>query len=371
MSPPKMPSSPSPDQVSQHYTSALRLHLNKRGRGTPIGARTLAGEALGLGMPASDLERMHRNATRSLREDPRLDGRRTESLLRSFAFCTAVRVAYDCGRSAARDAQARARRHSTSLALEAARRKTGETKLRVGNEKYLRLLRESASMQAKLRQLARQVLSAQEDERREISRELHDEVVQTLVGINVELATLGKTASRGAQSLRSTIARSQRLLENSVNLVHRFARKLRPAVLDDIGLISAIHAFCKEVSDRKSLRIEIKACAEADMLDSAMRTVLYRVAQEALVNVVRHARATKVLLTIRRVDGWICMDVHDNGISFPVEQTMAGNKSRRLGLIGMRERLEMVGGGLAIESAPQQGTTIRARVPAEGGQPFR
>jgi signal transduction histidine kinase len=110
-------------------------------------------------------------------------------------------------------------------------------------------------MQAKLRSLAHQVLSAQENERREISRELHDEVVQTLVGINVELAALAQAAAVGTEAFRAKIANTQQLVERSVNAVHQFARDLRPAVLDDLGLIPALEALMKSVAARNNLRI--------------------------------------------------------------------------------------------------------------------
>src|SRR5690606_20828483 len=99
-----------------------------------------------------------------------------------------------------------------------------------GKEQYAALLTESQIMQGKLRQLTRQIISAQEEERKEISRELHDEVVQTLVGINVQLTALGRDAAIGLSSLRAKIVRTQRLVEHSVDAVHRFARELRPAV---------------------------------------------------------------------------------------------------------------------------------------------
>jgi signal transduction histidine kinase len=223
-------------------------------------------------------------------------------------------------------------------------------------------------MQKKLRHLARQILSVQEEERREISRELHDEVVQTLVGINVELAALGKGASLGLRALKAKIARTQRLVEKSVNAVHRFARELRPAVLDDLGLIPALHAYMKTLAERNQLKIRLTAFAGVENLDSARRTVLYRVAQEALTNVARHAQAGLVDVTITKVPGAARMEVHDDGKSFQVPQTLSARTNKRLGLLGMRERVEMVGGTLAIASAPGQGTTVRAEIPfARGG----
>jgi signal transduction histidine kinase len=217
-------------------------------------------------------------------------------------------------------------------------------------------------MQKKLRHLTRQIIATQEEERKAISRELHDEVVQTLVGIHVELAALAEQAAASAPALRTQLARTQRLVENSVQAVHRFARGLRPAVLDDLGLISALHAHCRQLAKRKKLAIKLTAFRGVDALGGAERTVLFRVAQEALANVVRHARATQVRINLQRNGEMLRMEISDNGKSFAVEKTLR-RKNNRLGLLGMRERVEMIGGSLTIESAPGSGTTVRADVP--------
>ncbi len=249
--------------------------------------------------------------------------------------------------------------------LTAANRRLGVSveSTRLGKEQYHKLFLESQAMHKKLRQLTHQIISAQEEERKEISRELHDEVVQTLVGINVELAALGKGASVGVQTLKEKIAHTQRLVENSVNAVHRFARELRPAVLDDLGLIPALHAYGKSLAERKKFKIHMTAFEGVEALGGAKRTVLFRVAQEALTNVARHAHATHVKMSISEVSGAIRMEISDNGQSFAVEKTLTARNHNRLGLIGMRERIEMVGGKLAIESTLGKGTTVRAEIP--------
>lgn len=235
--------------------------------------------------------------------------------------------------------------------------------LRKSKEEYRSLYVESEFMQKKLRHMARQILTAQEDERRHISRELHDEVVQTLVGINVQLSALGHAAGLAPQALRARITRTQRLVEKSVGAVHQFARELRPAVLDDLGLIPALHAYIKGVAAQKKLKIRLTAFAGVEGLDNARRTVLYRVAQEAVTNVVRHAHASAVKIDITAIPGAVRMLVHDNGKSFRVLQALSATTNRRLGLLGMRERVEMVGGSLVITSTPKEGTTVCAEIP--------
>ena len=236
-----------------------------------------------------------------------------------------------------------------------------------GREEFRVLFLESELMQKKLRQMTRQVLTAQEDERRLISRELHDGVVQTLVGINVELAALGQTDALTSRPLQARIARTQRLVETSVNAVHQFARELRPPVLDDLGLIPALHAYIKILAARKKLKIHLRAFAGVEALDNDRRTVFYRVAQEALTNVGRHARARHVQVSLRKVGNVVRLEIQDDGKSFRVLQALAPKTNQRLGLLGMRERVEMVGGTLVIESASGRGTLVRAEIPFHRG----
>jgi two-component system CheB/CheR fusion protein len=222
---------------------------------------------------------------------------------------------------------------------------------------------EAQVMQKRLRHLTHQILSAQEEERKKISRELHDEIVQMLVSINVELGALVHGNSPGVHLLKDKIAHTQLLVEKSVDAVHRFARELRPAVLDDLGLIPALHAFCQNLAARKKFKIHLTAFRGVEALDGDKRTVLFRVAQEALTNVARHARATKAELHLSKLPGAIRMEIRDNGKAFPVKTVFFAKNPKRLGLVGMKERIEMIGGTLTIESLPGVGTTVRAEIP--------
>ncbi len=208
------------------------------------------------------------------------------------------------------------------------------------------------------------MLSAQEEERKNISRELHDVIAQTLTGINVRLAALKKEAATNTKGLDRNITRTQRLVENSVNIVHQFARELRPAVLDDLGLIPALHSFMKSFTTRTGVRASLTTFTmKIDKLDAARRTVLFRVAQEALTNVARHAHASRVDVSIQKLRNRICMKIKDDGKSFDVERALRAHDGKRLGLLGMRERLEMVGGKFIVESTPHKGTTVQAQIP--------
>jgi chemotaxis methyl-accepting protein methylase/signal transduction histidine kinase len=243
------------------------------------------------------------------------------------------------------------------------RLKASDTSNRLGKEEYRALLSESHVMQGRLRHVTHQVINAQEEERKEISRELHDGVVQTLIGINVELTALANEVGMGGDLLKKRIAPTQRLVVDAVNAVHRFARGLRPAVLDDLGLIPAIQAHCSAVAARNKLKIKITAFRGIERLGGIGRTVLFRVAQEALTNVVRHAHASRVHVNIVELPGAIRMDITDNGKSFHVEKFLGARNPKRIGLIGMKERIAMIGGKLTIQSSRGGGTTVRADVP--------
>ena len=255
------------------------------------------------------------------------------------------------------------------LKQEIVQRQTVEKALKK-SEKYSRqLLAESLQLQTQLRDLSRQILVAQEEERKRISRELHDEIAQVLTGISLHLAVLAPPGEVDAKSLKKKIVRTQRLVIRSLNIVHEFARQLRPAVLDDLGLIPALHSYMKDFAKHTGLSIRFTGFTrgKTEQLDSAKRTVLYRVAQEALLNVARHAQASLVNVRIRKLRGVIRMEVKDNGKSFQVQGTLPTGENRGLGLLGMRERVEMVGGRFTVESAPGKGTTIRAEIPFANG----
>lgn len=255
------------------------------------------------------------------------------------------------------------RRLAQQLKQETFRRKTLETKLKKSEQHHTYLLKEARHMQEHLRELSRQILLAQEEERKEISRELHDEIAQTLSGINVHMAALKIEDAVNTRSLKKKINSTQRLVERSVKIVHRFARDLRPAILDDLGLIPALHSYMKGFTKRTRIPIRFKASPGVEKLNFVKRTMLYRVVQAALTNVAQHAHASLIKVTIQKTPKAIHLKISDNGKSFLVDQVLFAKKNKRLGLLGMRERVEMVGGRFTAESVKGMGTTIGAEVP--------
>ena len=362
---------------SRLYRAALRAHL-KQGRLAGLeSARGLGDKAFSAGLQTLDLAKLHELilVTEVL---PGCPPRKRSALIKQAGIFFAVAITpIEKTHRSAREAAARLKKiietlsqrtvelaaSNLELSLEISQRKMAEEALRKSEHHYSELLRQSDRLQEQLRRLSRQILSAQENERKRISRELHDVIAQTLTGINIRLATLKKEALLSTKGLDRNIARTQRLVEKSVDIVHQFARELRPAVLDDLGLIPALHSFVKLFSQRTRIHVHLKAFAGVEQLDSDQRTILYRVAQEALTNVSRHAQASRVEVDIQKQAGGVCMKISDNGKSFQVEKTLNAKGRKRLGLLGMKERLDMVGGRFEIESVSGKGTTVTAQIP--------
>jgi signal transduction histidine kinase len=235
--------------------------------------------------------------------------------------------------------------------------------LKISERAHNALETDSRLMHTQLRNLTHELLVAQEEERKKISRELHDSIAQILAGINVHLVTLDREASLSNIGLKKRIASTQRLVQQSLEAVHRFARELRPKLLDDLGLVPALKSFLKAFLQRTGIHTEISFFAHVNQLDIVTRTVLYRVAQEALTNVGKHAQAKTVKIVLKELPETIFMSVQDDGKSFDADQVWRRNGKKRLGLLSMRERAEMLGGSFRIDSTPGEGTTITVQVP--------
>jgi signal transduction histidine kinase len=360
------------------YQASLRKHLKGPREGNTESARALGAQALAGGLHTLDLAKLHEEIliTEVLPGYP--PGKRAAIIKNAgFFFAAAITPlenSYGSARQAARlkkIIEALSQRtvelaaSNLELSLEILQRKAVEEKLKKSEHHYTQLLKQSDLLQEQLRRLSRQILSAQEDERKKISRELHDVIAQTLTGINVRLATLKRDALLSTKGLERSIAHTQRLVEQSVGIVHQFARELRPAVLDDLGLIPALHSFMKNFTTRTGVRTRLTVFAGIEQVDTAKRTVLYRIAQEALTNVAQHARASQAEIRIERRASAVEMTIKDDGDGFFVESLSKGKKSQRLGMLGMRERAEMVNGHFRVDAAPGKGTTIEVRIPSE------
>ena len=364
-------------KFSKRYQKALQAHLKTGGQ---TGLHPDGGwgkQALAAGMQTLDLAKLHENILVNVVLPHTPSPQRAQVIRQAGVFfssaITQVEKARPGGDTADHlnkivkmlsQSKVELAASNVALQLEIVRRQAVEGALKKSEHHYSRLLAESDRLQHQLRQLSRQTLQAQEEERREISRELHDVIAQTLTGINVRLAALGKASALNTKGLDKNIARTRKLVEKSVEIVHRFARELRPAVLDDLGLIPALHAFMKNFTTRTGVHTELSAFAGVEHLEMTRRTVLFRVVQEALTNVGRHAKASRVTVRLKQIPEGVSMTIADNGKSFSLDRTLLANGGKRLGLLGMRERLEMVGGKFSVESVPGRGTTIFTQIPS-------
>lgn len=252
---------------------------------------------------------------------------------------------------------------NAELKQEIARRQAVEEALRRSEAHQRDLLAQSHRMQAQLRAVSHRLIQAREDERKRISRDLHDEISQTLVGINIQLENLAREPTFNPRVLRQKIARTQRWVEKSVAIVHRFAVELRPTSLDDLGLIVTLQACLNDFMKRTGIRVHFTTFAAVEKLNNRQRTMLYRTIQAALDNVAKHADASRVTVNLCRRADAIQLEIFDDGKAFDVERVMRVKGGKHLGLLDMRERAEMLGGTFKVESKPGEGTTLRAQIP--------
>jgi PAS domain S-box-containing protein len=214
----------------------------------------------------------------------------------------------------------------------------------------------------RLQSLSRRLVEIQETERLYIARELHDEAGQALTSLVVQLRLVEQAAGQPEQ-VREHVAEMDRSLQDITENLHRLAMALRPAALDHLGLEAAIRENAESIAERHGLSIRVEPFAQERRLPLNVETILYRIVQEALTNVVRHACASRVDIVCQTRNNQLVVIVEDNGAGFDTSATLDGD---HFGLLGMRERAETLGGTLTIESRPGKGTTIVAEVPYDG-----
>ena len=218
--------------------------------------------------------------------------------------------------------------------------------------------REIANARVELQHLSARLLAAQEEERRSISRELHDEVGQALTGVLVEMANLSMSIrARDLDRVAAEAREIKRQIESSISVVRNMALLLRPSMLDDLGLLPALEWQAREVGKRNGLWIKVDAGQIPEELPEEHKTCVYRIVQEALHNVVQHAGARSVNVTVRQDEDCLLVAVRDDGKGFNPQ------RQRGMGLLGIEERVGHLGGTLTVESQPGQGTTLKVKLP--------
>jgi signal transduction histidine kinase len=198
----------------------------------------------------------------------------------------------------------------------------------------------------------------QENERLYISRELHDEAGQVLTSLLVDLRLLEKNAAQ-PDAILKIVTEMERSLNGVIENLHRMAMALRPASLDHVGLVAALRQHVEAMGEKHGIHASFRTGGVIERLPANVETVLYRTVQEALTNVIRHAQATRVDVVLMVRDNKLIVLVEDDGVGFDPDNVSSDD---HLGLFGIRERTEMIGGTLVIESAPGKGTTIMLEV---------
>jgi signal transduction histidine kinase len=223
--------------------------------------------------------------------------------------------------------------------------------------------------QAAQHAVTRQLLSVQETERRHLARELHDEVMQTLTALQINLDLL----AQGRPSAPITLRASTALVDDLMDQVRTLALDLRPTVLDELGLAAALEWYCQRQAPRLGLEAHYVGAPDLARPHSVIETTCFRVVQEAVTNVARHAHTGAVWIDLHARDDTLYLTIRDQGTGFDVEAVRRrAGQHVGIGLHGMEERLHLIGGRLDIRSAPGCGTTVHVwaplHLPADGGE---
>jgi signal transduction histidine kinase len=228
-------------------------------------------------------------------------------------------------------------------------------------EKRAELLRlQTEQHRQELRNLSQQLVKAQEEERRAISRELHDQIGQMLTAIQMEFGNLGTLRNETNQEFEDHLTEGKALAERTLRAVRDMAMGLRPSMLDDLGLAPALDWQAREFTRRSGIPVDLELEGELNNLPDRVRTCVYRVVQEALTNCARHANPSNVRVTVHRQQDLISLIIQDDGTGLPAD----GGYRRGVGLIGMEERVRELGGEIQIISQPNRGTLVRVTIPS-------
>jgi PAS domain S-box-containing protein len=211
-----------------------------------------------------------------------------------------------------------------------------------------------------LRELSQFLESVREEERTKMAREIHDELGQSLTTLKFDLAWLTKQCPKELDRVSERTRSMGEVIDGAIQTVKRLSAELRPGILDDLGLADALQWQTRDFSTRTGIKAKFITNCEEIPLDGERSTALFRICQEALTNVVRHARATRVTVSLKKTRHWIVLQVSDNGIGIEESQIL---DPRAFGLMGMRERASFFGGEAKIGSIPGKGTSVVANIP--------
>jgi len=234
----------------------------------------------------------------------------------------------------------------------------------------LRDVTEELGRQAGLRAYAAYVIRAQEEERQRIARELHDETVQSLVLLCRQLDSTWGTSEPLPPSHSDRMLEARRIVQEVIERLRDFTKALRPPILDDLGMVTSIRRLLADFTERTRIKGQLKVAGEEWRLSSDTELGVFRIAQEALRNVERHAEATRVAVTMTFAKREARLEVVDNGVGFSMASVSGDfTTSGQLGLLSMQERAELLGGKLEIQTSPGKGTRLTVSVPVTDDSP--
>lgn len=212
-----------------------------------------------------------------------------------------------------------------------------------------------------LRALSAYLQFVREEERTRIAREVHDELGQELTGLKLDLSWLGgQISGKSSRLLKGKVKDLMNHVDATIHTVRRIATELRPRILDDLGLVAAIEWQTHEFQNRTGIRCKVTSRVQESIWDHDFTTVFFRIFQETLTNIIRHANATQIEVNLTEEDGRLVLEVQDNGRGI-TEKEIANTRS--IGLVGMRERAALVGGEVSFQGAPGKGTSVVVQIP--------
>ncbi len=226
-----------------------------------------------------------------------------------------------------------------------------------------RQFEEVAQAKRESQQLSVRLLEIQEEERRRLSQELHDEIGQILTALRIEISRSKAPAGALGPEVRERLERAHNLAEKAVETVRDISLLLRPSALDDLGLVPALQWQLADFSRRAGIACEFSENEVKDLLPDSVRTCVYRVVQEALHNCEKHAAAARISVRLRQAPGSLTVEVEDDGRGVDLDGKGMPRRTAGFGVLGMRERAAMVGGSLVFDSSPGRGTRVSLRIP--------
>ncbi len=212
----------------------------------------------------------------------------------------------------------------------------------------------------RLRNLALHLQNVREEERTLIAREIHDELGQMLTFLKIQINLIGKKLNDNQQALKEKVESSLKLIDDSINSIQKIAEKLRPNVLDELGIGPAIDWQAKDFSERTGIECVCNLSKDELILDKEKSTAVFRIFQEALTNVARHANANRVFISLKEFKKNLILEIKDNGKGITSSQI---NDPRSLGILGMKERAMLFGGSVTLKSSMNSGTTVKVELP--------